>query len=156
MNCATQLAGALFAEGTLLPVASLAIERDAEGLQLALRELFEESFFDEAIKSLLAKLEDNPEERDRVFRDRPERNLSPGYYDRAAYLLELGSAIEAGAQFTAATLGRDDVAGLQAMKRARNSFEHDHPSCPACGTRQDNRFMKQCKGCRTKFAGRDD
>lgn len=159
MSCATQIANGasplLFAKG-MGGRASFAIERDAEGQQTALRELFEETFFDESMKPLLEKLKDNPEECERVLFDRPERSLSPGYYDRAAYLLDLGLAIEAGAQYGAATLSRDDVTGLEAVKRAKAEFEHDHPSCAACGTRQDNRFMQQCKSCRTKFAGRGD
>lgn len=89
--------------------------------------------------------------RARVLDEAPPRSLSPGYYDRSSYLLDLSSAIEAGAQYSAAMLARCDVVGLDAVKRARAEFEHDHPSCGACGTRQDNHFMRKCKSCQATF-----
>jgi hypothetical protein len=132
------------------------VERDAAGLQIAVRELFEETLFEESMRPLLAKVGDDPEMRERIYAEAPERTLSPGYYDRCAYLLDLGSAIEAGAVYSADTLQRSDVTGLLAVRAAKAAFERDHPSCPACGTRQDNRYMKQCKSCRCKLAGRGD
>jgi hypothetical protein len=123
-------------------------------LQIAVRELFEESFFEEATKSLLAKVQDE-EMRESILMDAPSRTLSPGYYDRCVYLLDLGSAIEAGVQYGAGQLRRDDVAGLLAVKRAKAEFEQEHPSCPSCGTRQDNRFMDKCKSCRQVFRRND-
>lgn len=128
------------------------VERDPEGLQLALRELFEEAFCREAIGPVMEKADE--ETRDRAMDDMPMRSLSPGYYSRAEYLLDLGSAIEAGAGYSAEVLGREDVTGLQALKRARQEFERDHPAC-ACGTRQHNRFILECRSCHAKFARRD-
>lgn len=137
-------------------IQSVRVDQDAEGLRLAVRELFEESFAQESVRPLLALLGDNDSERERVMSTMPERTLSPGYYDRSAYLLELGSAIEAGAQYTATMLARVDVLGLQAVRRAKAQFEYDHPACSACGIRQESRFAAQCRGCRVKFIGRGD
>jgi len=127
------------------------VERDAEGLQKALRELFEEAFAREMVGSLMAKADE--ETRERVFDDLPQRTLSPGYYSRAEYLIELASAIECGAAYTAEVLGRDDVIGLKALRRAKFEFEHDHPAC-SCGARQHNRFVHECRSCRMKFGER--
>lgn len=128
------------------------VESDAEGLQLALRELFEESYLREAIAGLMDEADE--ETRARALDDLPERTLSPGYYGRASYLLDLGGAIECGAGYSANTLTRSDVTGLQALKRARGEYEHDHPPCGRCGTRQDNRWATQCRSCGVKFAGK--
>jgi hypothetical protein len=138
------------------PTPPIRVESDAQGLHLAARELFEEAFAEEMLKPTLALLDGDPEQRDRVREDIPERTLSAGYYTRARYLMELGAAIEIGAQYSAASLSHADVVGLLAVKRAKSQFEHDHPSCGACGTRQDNRFMRECKSCKVKFAGRAD
>jgi hypothetical protein len=125
------------------------VERDADGLALAIRELFEESYFAEDVKDILGKVGD--EERERILCDEPVRSLSPGYYARSEYLLDLGSSIECGIAYPPAALDRSDVLGLQAVKRARAEFERDHPSCGACGARQDNRFMNKCKRCQVSF-----
>jgi hypothetical protein len=130
---------------------SIHVVRDAEGLQKALRELFEEAFCREMIDSLMRKADD--ETRERAYQDLPERTLSPGYYSRAEYLLDLASAIECGAAYSAEVLGRDDVVGLTALKRAKAEFEGDHPAC-SCGTRQHNRFARECRSCHAKFVER--
>lgn len=127
------------------------VERDAEGLQKALRELFEEAFWREALESTLKNAAE--ETRDRAYEDLPQRTLSPGYYSRAEYLLDLASAIECGAAYSAEVLGRDDVTGLQALQRAKAEFERDHPAC-SCGARQHNRWAHECRSCRAKFAER--
>jgi len=132
---------------------TLQVERDPEGLQVALRELFEEAFCREVTDSVMKKADD--ETRQRALDDIPARTLSPGYYTRAEYLLELGSSIEAGVGFSSEVLARVDVDGLKALKRARYDFERDHPAC-ACGTRQHNRFILECRSCHAKFVRRHD
>jgi hypothetical protein len=132
----------------------LQVERDVEGLQAALRELFEESYLREAIAGIMSDSDD--ETRWRAMDDLPVRSLSPGYYDRACYLLDLGTAIELGASYSSSVLTRTDVRGLQAVKRARNEYEQDHPPCGRCGTRQDNRWAHQCRECGVKFHGKDN
>lgn len=127
------------------------VERDPEGLQTALRELFEEAFCREAISSVMEKADE--ETRNRAMDDIPQRSLSPGYYSRSEYLLDLASSIECGTTYSAGTLGREDVIGLQALRRARHEFERDHPAC-ACGTRQHNRYIRECRSCHAKFAQR--
>ena len=129
------------------------VERDMEGLQEAIRALFEESFQLSAIG--VAVRSADKETRQRALADMDQRKLSPGYYTRATYLLDLGSALEAGVSYGADQLTRSDVLGLQALNRAKNEFYNDHPACSACGVRKDNRFASQCKGCHAQF-GRGD
>jgi hypothetical protein len=131
--------------------ATLQVERDPQGLQMATRELFEEAFFAETTKDILKKVGDDEDARERILFDAPVRSLSPGYYNYSAYLLDLGASIEVGAQFTAAALLRDDVIGLQAIRRAKAEFERDHPSCQACGERQHSRFAPECRKCKYKL-----
>lgn len=132
---------------------TLKVERDPEGLQVALRELFEEAFCHDVTDSVMKKADE--ETRQRALDDIPDRTLSPGYYTRAEYILELGSSIEAGVGFSSEALARADVDGLKALKRARCDFERDHPAC-ACGTRQHNRFILECRSCHAKFVRRHD
>jgi hypothetical protein len=120
---------------------------------VALRELFEEAFCREAISSVMKKADEDT--RERALEDMPERTLSPGYYTRAEYLLDLGSAIECGISYGANILGREDIQGLQALRRAKHEFERDHPAC-ACGTRQHNRYILECRSCGAKFGKRRD
>ncbi len=131
---------------------AILVERDGEGLQLALRALFEESLILQRIAAVLAHAD--KETRDRAAEDIPMREVSPGYYVRAVYLLDLSTSLELGVPVDASTITHADVIGLRAVKNARSEFERDHPACPACGERQDNRWMKQCFQCGTKFAGR--
>lgn len=120
---------------------------------MALRELFEEAFCREVTEPMRQKADD--ETRERMNDDMPQRTLSPGYYSRAEYILELSSSIEAGVGYSSDALARVDVDGLKALKRARLDFERDHPAC-ACGTRQHNRFILECHSCHAKFARRFD
>jgi len=129
------------------------VERDTVGLQLAVRELFEETFAEESVRATLEQLADDAEARERVMAELPQRTLSPGYYGRGAYLLELDAAIGAGVQYSAQILTRSDVMGLLAIKRARAEFERDHPGCPRCGARQDNRFTPKCRRCQLQLMG---
>lgn len=132
---------------------SVNTERDSEGLEIALREIFEEAFvraltdhtLETADEFTLARLEDNT----------PVRTLSPGYYTQSEYLLSLATAIDCGVNFDATQVTRDDVAGLQALKRARAKFEADHPAC-SCGARQHNRYIHACRRCGAKFQGSRD
>lgn len=135
-------------------IAHIQTERDIDGLQAALRELFEESYLREAIAGVMSDADEDS--KNRALDDLPVRSLSPGYYDRAVYLLDLATAIELGVGYSAAALPRHDVRGLQAVKRARNEYENDHPSCGRCATRQDNRWASQCRSCGVKFAGKEN
>jgi hypothetical protein len=129
------------------------VERDLEGVQEAIVALFEESFQRSSIKDAMTHAD--ADTRERMLAELTERQLSPGYYTRASYLLDLGSAIESGVPYSAMELTRDDVRGLAAVARARNAFYQEHPSCSACGERQDNRFAPACRKCGAKF-GRGD
>ena len=128
------------------------VERDPEGLQLALRALFEEGLIRHRLAPMLEKAD--AETIARAEDDMPERELSPGYFNRAAYLLDLSITMATGVQMDATMLTRADVLGLQAVRTAKADYERDHPACPACGERQDNRWMKQCFSCHTKFGGK--
>lgn len=125
------------------------VERDTEGLHQALVALFEEAFHRNAIDQA-ARMADR-EERQRMLDEIAERTLSPGYYARADYILDLGRSLEMGISYTATMLTREDVQGLQALSRAKAEFEREHPACGNCGVRQDNRFMPKCKGCGVVF-----
>jgi hypothetical protein len=125
------------------------VERDSEGLQQALRALFEESF--QRAEMAKANRRMDAETRQRMLDEMADRQLASGYYTRATYLLDLGSALETGVTYSAGDLTRTDILGLQAMARARREFESDHPACTGCGARQDNAFATHCKGCRVKF-----
>jgi tRNA(Ile2) C34 agmatinyltransferase TiaS len=48
---------------------------------------------------------------------------------------------------------REDINGLRAIKLAKAEFEHDHPGCPRCGTRQQSRFAHSCSNCQYKLGG---
>lgn len=125
------------------------VERDTEGLHTALVGLFEEAFQQSAIEE--ASRAADKEQRQRMLDGIPARQLSPGYYVRAEYILDLGRAIETGITYSAEILTREDVRGLQMLERARNEFEREHPACGGCGVRQDNRFSLRCRGCGVKF-----
>lgn len=135
-------------------IAVVQVERDMEGLQVALRELFEEAYLREAVAGVMERADEAA--RARALDDLPERSLSPGYYDRSTYLLDLASAIDCGVTYDAGLLCRDDVRGLQVLKRAKNEFERDHPPCPRCGTRQDNKWVTVCRSCSLTFSRSDN
>jgi hypothetical protein len=128
---------------------AIQVERDAEGIEKALVDLFEESFQRSAIAESMSQAD--AETREHMLESESVRRLSPGYYDRASYLLDLGASLEAGVTYSAAELTRSDVIGLAALKRAKGCFEREHPQCGACGARQDTRFAPACKGCGAEF-----
>ena len=122
---------------------AIPVERDAEGLRMALRGIFEESFVRDASKRLPEDVRES---------QLPRRELSPGYYARASYLLGLASSIERGCRYDAAMLSHLDVLGLEAVSTARGQFESDHPRCGSCGARQYSAYMHECSACHAKFA----
>ncbi len=128
------------------------VESDAEGLRVALREIFEESFILGATEDVFSS--GDLDAMRRVEEDIPARTLSPGYYSRAAYLLELAGSIDCGVTYAPHQLTHDDVRGLEMVKRAKAAFESEHPPCPGCGRRLDAPTLSQCPYCQTKFAGR--
>ncbi len=126
------------------------VERDTQGLQLALRSLFEEALIRHRMESAMEA--SSGYELARLEAELPERELSPGYFTRAGYLLDLSTAIEMGIPMDPATLTHADVMGIRAVRSARADYEREHPACPACGERQDNRHMKHCYACHIEFA----
>ncbi len=133
-------------------VRAIRVETDREGLKEAILWLFEETLWLGRLDSTLKNADEDAKAR--AMADMPDREISPGYFVRANYLLDLSLQIELGMQFTAASLTQAEVIGLAAVRAAKAEFEYEHPACPACGERQDNRSMKQCFKCGTKFAGR--
>jgi ribosomal protein L40E len=138
------------ADNAQLAAPPIRVENDPEGVRIALVELFEESFFLMGEDDLGGDTESLARLRDNL----PPRTLSPGYYDHARYLLELGYSMEAGVQYTADTLSRTDVRGLQALARAHATFNAKHPSCSRCGARQDSDFAPNCRKCGVEFVRR--
>jgi hypothetical protein len=125
------------------------VERDEEGLQYAIRTLFEENLRQHKMTQILEQC--SAAERARIEDDEPIREISPGYYKRAVYLLQLANTLELGIPFPPDCFTMHDVAGIQAVRMARAAFEREHPACPRCGERQDNPHMPKCFNCPQKF-----
>ncbi len=125
------------------------VVRDHEGVRQALEEIFEEDFVRARIEREFANV--TPETRARLESRLPARTLSPGYYRFAQHLFYLDAERKAGIAFAPDTLAAFELDGLIALDRARSEFEHKHPACSSCGTRQENRFSPECCGCAVKF-----
>lgn len=125
------------------------VGRDAEGVRLALEELFEEDFQRRRLRRSVEGA--SPETLARLEKTLPARALSPGYYRWAWHLLSLESEREAGIALDPARLLGAEVTGLVALGDARRSFRAKHPECTACGAQQDSKFAPQCINCGAKF-----
>ena len=128
---------------------AIQVERDTDGLQQAVRTLFEEAYIRHGLKSVLEQADE--ETCARALNDLPPREISPSYFLRAEYLLQLSTSLELGVTFSAHDLTRLDVAGLRAVRSARADYERDHPQCPACGERQPLPGLAECVDCHAKF-----
>lgn len=129
------------------------VVQDAEGVRIALEEIFEEDFTRAGVGNMVNASE---ETRKRLADNLPARTLSPGYYDFAAHLLWLEDERKAGIAFVENALAAFEVRGLVALGRARNAFDSRHPKCSSCGARQQNRFAVECIGCGVKFRRKGD
>lgn len=125
------------------------VVNDAEGVRMALEEIFEEDY----VRSRIGReLEGASEQtRERMAGQVPPRTLSPGYYEFGLHLLWLEDERNAGIGFSAAALAAFEVRGLVALGRARTAFDGRHPKCGSCGARQQNRFSTECLNCGVKF-----
>ena len=122
---------------------------DAEGVRMALEEIFEEDY---ARARITRDSQSAGEEtRIRLANQIPPPTLSPGYYDFASHLLFLDEEHKAGVELTARNLMSYEARGLVVLGRARAAFESRHPACGSCGVRQQNRFSVECSGCGVKF-----
>jgi hypothetical protein len=128
------------------------VVQDAEGVRMALEEIFEEDFVRSRIDHESAGADEQT--RERMSFQIPPRTLSPGYYEFGLHLLRLEDEQKAGVGFAAKDLAAFEVRGLLALGRAHSAFEGRHPACSACGTRQQNRFGKECSRCGVKFRKR--
>jgi hypothetical protein len=123
------------------------VARDAEGLRIAARELFEEQFFANEDQRTLETAE-KAANREAVLRSLPERRtLSPGYYIRARYLLDLELLFTIGIRFELSDLQPEEITGIRAVRSAQEEFERAHPACNKCGTRQKTAWGQKCDGC---------
>lgn len=127
------------------------VERDGEGLQMALLWLLEEALVRGRIAKAVAASSDH--EVERLEAEIPDRELSPGYFKRAGYLLDLSTQLELGIPIDPASITPSDVVGIRAVRSARAEFEREHPGCPRCGERQDNNVMRVCWACNYKLRG---
>src|ERR1035437_107105 len=125
---------------------------DAEGVRMALEEIFESDFARSRIRDEGA----NAETLARMELQIPPRTLAWGYYSAGEHLLHLESLQQAVVVFPARDLTGFEAEGLLALRRARAGFENRHPSCSACGARQQNRFGQQCHACGSKFQRRKE
>ena len=131
--------------------AVIQVERDGEGLQMALLWLLEEALVRGRIAKAIAAASDH--EVARLEAEIPDRELSPGYFKRAGYLLDLSTQLELGIPMDPASFTASDIIGIRAVRSARAEFEREHPGCPRCGERQDNNVMRVCWACNTKLRG---
>jgi hypothetical protein len=122
---------------------------DAEGVRMALEEIFEQDFVRARIQIQSAGA--NAQTKERMLSQIPTRTLSPGYYAFALHLLQLEAEGAAGVGFDAARMPAYEARGLVALRRARDAFASRHPACSACKTRQQNRFSVKCDSCGVKF-----
>lgn len=122
---------------------------DSEGVRMALEEIFEEDFVRSTIHSEGSGA--SPETLARMERRVPVRTLAWGYYRFAEYLLHLDALKRAGIALAERDLKGFEAEGILALDRARKAFEGGHPACSSCGTRQQNRFGRECSGCGIKF-----
>jgi hypothetical protein len=125
---------------------------DAEGVRMALEEIFENDFARSRIRGEGA----NAETLARMELQIPPRTLAWGYYRAGEHLLYLESLQQAGVVFPARDLAAFEAEGLLSLKRARSGFESKHPACSACGARQQNRFGRECPACGSKFQRRKE
>ncbi|MDR3797960.1 MAG: hypothetical protein P4K93_07395 [Terracidiphilus sp.] len=128
------------------------VVQDAEGVRMALEEIFEEDFARSRIDRESAGATE--ETRERMSFQIPPRTLSPGYYEFARHLLHLEAEQKAGIVFLPRDLAAFEASGLLALSLARSAFEGHHPACTACGARQQNRFGVECLGCGAKIRRR--
>jgi hypothetical protein len=127
---------------------------DAEGVRMALEEIYESDFVRSRIQREAAGA--SPETVERMERQIAPRKLAWGYYRFAEYLLHLDALRRAGIAFSGRDLAAFEVEGILALDRARTAFEGRHPACSACGLRQQNRFEAECPGCGAKFHRRKE
>ena len=122
---------------------------DAEGVRMALEEIFESDLVRSRIERESSGA--SPETRARMERQIPPRTLAWGYYRFGEYLLHLEALRGAGVAFAAREMLTAEADGLLALGRSRTAFEGRHPACSSCGLRQQNRFVVECPECRAKF-----
>jgi hypothetical protein len=125
------------------------VVNDAQGVRIALEEIFEEDYARSRISSSLDGAKE--ETRIRMLAQVPPRTLSPGYYSFAEHLLRLEAQKEIGVTFAPERLARYEVSGLVELRAARMAFKAKHPECSTCGARQQNRFGAECHCCGVKF-----
>jgi hypothetical protein len=128
------------------------VVQDAEGVRMALEEIFEQDFVRSRIERESAGA--NEETRERMAFQIPPRTLSPGYYEFGSHLLRLDAEQKIGLPLSRHDVAVFEIKGLVALGQARSAFEGRHPACSACGARQLNRFGVECSGCGVKFRKR--
>jgi len=126
------------------------VSADLAGLRVAALELFEGAMLEEQSAPALRRAPLG-EDRDRVLeRTAPARSLSPGYYERVAYLLSLEQELGLGLMTRPSELLASELDGLFAVKSARSEFEREHPACPGCGA-LNQKFAATCRACRREL-----
>lgn len=119
--------------------------RDPKGLALALAELLEEGFVRARV---ICDHADEYTQR-RIESAIPQRTLSPGYYHMAEHFLWLSRRMKLRALSSA--LLAFEMEGLAMVETAEAEFASKHPTCSACGARQDTRWNTECHACHVKF-----
>ena len=134
------------------------VDRDMDGVRIALGELLEESFQRGRIVQA-AEHKNTPALRDRYFAEQMEagtrkRTLASGYYSFCMHLFRLDTEREAGLPLDIATLAAFEGEGLRTLAAARAAHRAKHPPCSRCGLEQETRFHPKCTGCGVQFGGK--
>jgi hypothetical protein len=127
------------------------VERDHEGIRQAALEMLEESLDAEGRERIekVAQQSDDPE---RILAASRKRTLPAGYYMWLEYIGELEKQLSAGVAISESDLPAADVAGLLALKSAREEFGRNHPPCRGCGKLLANFWDKACNECQREAA----
>ena len=120
------------------------VTQDIDGVQQAALELMVESLKEADVDRQVSNLGEDatPEQLAKLM---PRRTLADAYYDYASYLLWIRGKLEAGVELE---ILADEADGLTAVAAAWQEYEHSHPACPRCRTRQYSSTAMRCRNSR--------
>jgi len=121
------------------------VATDYVGLRQAALEIFEEIFTAEDRERTLAAAESAANRDEIIERAIPQRTLSPGYYERVIYLLDLEEMTQV-VQVGLREVDESEIRGITVVRQAREETLQKYPPCPHCGKR-NSKFMPRCRAC---------
>jgi hypothetical protein len=111
------------------------ITQDIDGIQQAAFELLSASVNQKNVEARLRMTQ--WDDLEKIAKLVPSTQLSPGYHEWALYLFWLES-VQMDPDFA------DEMDGLLAVRRARQQFEDQNPTCHACGQRTRRGIKHLC------------